>query len=147
MVTLHERHVLYLDSPETSEFGWQYIDQYIADHQCKNRSEAVEELFREHQQLIEQHLDNEHFVEQITTEVKQLLDPIRLRTGATERNVAVFRELLNGFLVLHGMEEQFPVMDVQSDAILRADEKVSDQIKALQVYRSSNKYKHTNGGD
>ena len=40
-MVLHERRVLYLDAPESGEYGWKYIDQYMADHQCKNRGEAV----------------------------------------------------------------------------------------------------------
>lgn len=144
---LHERRVLYLDSPESGEYGWKYIDQYMADHQCKNRGEAVEGLLREHQEMQNEMLGNRALARQVATEIKQLIDPIRLRTGSTERTVAMFRELLNGFLVLHGMEEQFPVTDVQSNAIVRADEKIADQIKAQQVYRNSDKYKRMKGGE
>jgi hypothetical protein len=146
-MTLHERRVLYLDSPESGEYGWKYIDQYMADHQCKNRGEAVEGLLREHQEMQNEMLGNRALARQVATEIKQLIDPIRLRTGSTERTVAMFRELLNGFLVLHGMEEQFPVTDVQSNAIVRADEKIADQIKAQQVYRNSDKYKRMKGGE
>lgn len=39
------------------------------------------------------------------------------------------------------------MMDVQSDAIVRADEKIADQIKAQQVYRNSDKYKRLKRGD
>jgi hypothetical protein len=144
---LHERRVLYLDSPESGEYGWKYIDHYMASHQCKNRGEAVEGLLREHQEMQTELLGNRALAQQVATEIKQLIDPIRLRTGSTERTVAMFRELLNGFLVLHGMEEQFPVTDVQSNAIVRADEKIADQIKAQQVYRNSDKYKRMKGGE
>ena len=145
-MVLHERRVLYLDAPESGEYGWKYIDQYMKNHQCKTRGEAVEGLLHEHQEMQKQLLDNQALAHQVATEIKQLIDPIRLRTGSTERTVAMFRELLNGFIVLHGMEEQFPVMDVQSDAIVRADEKIADQIKAQQVYRNSDKYKRRKGG-
>lgn len=144
---LHERRVLYLDSSESGEYGWKYIDQYMVSHRCKNRGEAVERLLREHQAMQNKLLGNQFLAQQVVAEIKQLIDPIRLRTGSTERTVAMFRELLNGFLVLHGMEEQFPVTDVQSNAIVRADEKISDQIKAQQVYRNSDKYKRMKGGE
>lgn len=144
---LHERRVLYLDSSESGEYGWKYIDQYMKDHNCKSRGEAVEGIIHEHQELQNEMLGNKLLVQQIVTEIKKSIDPIRWRTGSTERTVAMFRELLNGFIVLHGMEEQFPVMDVQSDAIVRANEKIADQIKAQQVYRNSDKYKRMKGGE
>jgi hypothetical protein len=143
----HERHFVYLDSAEQGEYGWKYIDQYQKFHQLKNRGEAIEALLREHQEMKNQLLGNKALVESITSQIKKLIDPIRLRTGSTERSVAMFRELLNGFIVLHGMEEQFPVMDVQSDAIVRADEKIADTIKAQQVYRNSDKYKRLKRGE
>ena len=142
-----ERRWVYLDSAEQGEYGWKYIDQYKKIHRCSSRGDAIEGILREHQELQNEMLGNKLLVQQIVAEIKKSLDPIRLRTGSTERTVAMFRELLNGFIVLHGMEEQFPVMDVQSDAIVRADEKISDQIKAQQVYRNSDKYKRLKGAN
>lgn len=144
---MHERRVVYLDSPSTGEYGWKYIDQYMKIHGCKTRGEALEGLLREHQEMKNELLGNKLLIQQITSEVKKMIDPIRLRTGSTERNITLFRELLNGFIVLHDMDDQFPVTDVQSDAITQADQKVSDQIKARQVYRNSDKYKRLKRGD
>ena len=142
-----ERHWVYLDSANDGEYGWKYIDQYMKVRRCNSRGEAIEGIIHEHQEMQNELLGNKVLVQQIVAEIKKSLDPIRLRTGSTERSVAMFRELLNGFIVLHGMEEQFPVMDVQSDAIVRANEKIADQIKAQQVYRNSDKYKRLKRGD
>lgn len=140
-----ERHFVYLDTAEQSGYGWKYIDQYRKIHQLKNRSAAIEALIREHQLMKNQLLGDQLLVENLNQSLKALIDPIRLRTGAIDRNVSMFKELLNGFLVLHGMEEQFPVVEVQSDAITSAEEKVRAEIKAKQVLRNSQQYQR--GGD
>lgn len=66
-----ERHWVYLDSANDGEYGWKYLDQYMLDHQCRSRGEAIEAIFVENYKLNIQVSDHNNLVDEIVDKTRE----------------------------------------------------------------------------
>lgn len=55
-------------------------------------------------------------------------------------------ELMNSYILLHQLEDQFPMTEVLTKPVAEAREKISTEIKAYQVAMKDKKDKHQTQG-
>lgn len=142
-----KRNYVYLENASDKGLSWQRIEKYMDQYNINSRGEAFERIFDEYEALKAANEGVNMLSKEIASELKPMLDPIRIRTGYVDKNVRVLLNLLNSYIIVNGMEDSLPVTDVVAESVRNTQKQVADQIHAYQVARKDKLTRSAAGDD